>query len=109
MPKWTFFGRVLPERIPATWKTPITASASVDSLGISFDYRLTVTNSQVVVDIAITRGQPDTATLRNLAEDCFRMVTDSNGSSFDVEVIFGICHETGEWELFGNRNPGPGQ
>ena len=105
MAKWTFFGRVLPERIPVTLGTPITASATVDSLGMAFDYRLTVTDSQTIVDIAIMRGQPDRATMRNLAEDCIRKVTDlvgyKYGIGFDVDIISGVCQETGEWEVFG--------
>ena len=105
MAKWTFFGRTLPERIPVTVGTPITASATVDSLGITFDYRLTVTDSQAMVDIAITRGQSDTATMRNLAKDCIRTVTDlvgyKHGVCFDIDVISGVCQETGEWEVFG--------
>jgi hypothetical protein len=105
MAKWTFFGRVLPERIPVTWMTPITASATVDALGIAFDYKLTVTDSQAMVDIAITRGHADTATMRNLAKDCIRTVTDlvgyKYGVSFDIDVISAVCQETGEWEVFG--------
>jgi hypothetical protein len=104
MPTWTFYGRVLPERVPITWYVPVCASAK-GPFGIAFDYRLSIIDSQVIVDITVTAGTPDTATTRNLAENCIRAVTDlvgyKRGIHFDVDIVSGVCRETGQWEVFG--------
>jgi hypothetical protein len=73
--KWSFFGRVLPERIPITWPTPLQGSAE-GALGFSYTFQVAIHHSQIVADIEVTKGEPDIFTLRNTAEAHIRIITD---------------------------------
>src|SRR4051794_18926644 len=100
MSKWTFFGKVLPERVPITWATPLEGRAEA-TLGCGFKFRVAIHHSQIVVDLEVTESASDLATLRNYAGNLVRMITDllgyQSGSFFDVEIISAVSQETNEW------------
>jgi hypothetical protein len=105
--RWTFFGRVLPERVPLTWDTPLEGSA--DFFNVAFDFRVVIHASQAVVDLTVKNRDPDVPTLRNAAADCIRTITDlvgfKQGCCFDVEVVSAICRDTNDWAVFGIEIP----
>jgi len=105
--KWTFFGRVLPERVPLTWDTPLEGSARF--AGATFNYRVIIHASQAIVDLAVKNRDPDVFTLRNTAADCIRTITDlvgyKQGYCFDVEVVAAVCRDTNDWTVFGIEIP----
>jgi hypothetical protein len=80
MKRWIFFGRVLPERLP-----------------------------QVIVNVSITKGDPDLHTLRNLVESNIRFITDTigylEGLSFDIDMISAASLDTGDRCIFGTGIP----
>jgi len=101
MPTWTFFGRVLAERVPVTWQGPLEGSATNPMLGMDHDYRVVIYASQAVVDLKVATAKPDLASLRNIAVDHIRSITDlvgyRNGCCFEVEIVSAICQETKDW------------
>jgi hypothetical protein len=105
---WTFFGRVLPERIPLTWDTPLEGFAR-STVGVAFDFRVVIHASQSIVDLTVKEGAADVPSLRNIAADCIRQITDlvgyQQGCWFDVEVVSAICRDTGDWTVFGTEIP----
>lgn len=107
--QWTFFARVLPERIPLKFADPMTGTSSFAELGIAYDYDIGIADSQVVADVAITRGDPDIHTLRNLVEADIRDLTDIvgylHGLTFDVEMISAVSQTRGERIVFGIAIP----
>jgi hypothetical protein len=104
MSKWTFFGRILPERVPITWPGPLSGSAE-SGLGFAFDYRVVIHHSQIVIDLEIEKDAPDLATLRNTAAEIVRAIADlisyQTACGYEVEIVSAVCHETDEWEVFG--------
>lgn len=106
--KWSFFGKVVPERVPVTWGTPLQGAAQ-SPVGFSFTFRVAIHNSQVVVDVEVTEGTPDLSTLRNAAADCVRTITDlvgyTRGCYLDVEIISAVSQETNDWAVFGIEIP----
>ena len=109
MAKWTFFGKVLPERVPVTWLAPLEGSARQPNLGFSFTFRVAIHASQVVVDLDVTEGTPDLLTMRNAASNCLRTITDfvgyERGCYFDVEITSAVSQETDDWTVFGIEIP----
>lgn len=109
MSKWTFFGKVQPERLPVTWNTPLSGRARQSDLNIEFDFRTVIHASQVIVDITVTKGTPDVDTLRNTARGCALSITDlvgyTSGSHFEVEIVSAVCHDNNEWRVFGSEIP----
>jgi hypothetical protein len=109
MNRWTFFGRVLPERVPIKWDIPLEGSARVQGLDIVFDFRVVIHSSQAIVDITVREGDADLPSLRNAAVDCIRQITDlvgyKQGSCFDVEVVSAIRRDTADWTVFGVEIP----
>ena len=109
MSKWTFFGKVVPERVPVTWGTPLEGIATQPELGISFTFRVAIHQSQVVVDIEVTEPTPDLPTLRNMAANCVSTITDllsyKSGCYLDVEIISAVSQETKDWTVFGIEIP----
>ena len=107
MSKWSFFGRVLPERIPITRPTPLEGSTEQPSLGFSYTYRVTIHQSQIVADMKVTKGSPDVYSIRNAAVECIRMITDligyQHGCYFDVEILSAVSQETSDWQVFANE------
>jgi hypothetical protein len=87
---YTFFGRVLPERVPLRIEiqpAEITAAA----FGLRFSAETSIHDSQVVSNIVIKDGEVDLDTLRNLTESSIRTVLDligyAYGLSFDLEML----------------------
>jgi hypothetical protein len=108
MAKWTFFGRVYPERIPLTFP-PLSGRGKLEDLGIDFLFRVFLHNSQAVVDLEITRGEPGIDDLKNLAADRVRSLTDivgySAGYYFDVEITSARSLDTDACFVFGIEIP----
>jgi hypothetical protein len=109
MSTWTFFGRILPERVPVTWHAPLQGSAH-SALGFAFDFRVKIHASQVILDLTITQGDAhDVPTLRNAAAEFIRGVTDligyKQGYYFDVEIVAAIHRDTDDWTVFGIEIP----
>jgi hypothetical protein len=110
MATWTFFGKVLPERVPVTWDTPVHGRAKSSVLQGSHDFRVTIFNSQAIVDLIIDPIAPvDVFTLANIARNHIRTITDLVGyeraCAFDVEIISAVCQETNDWQVFGIEIP----
>jgi hypothetical protein len=104
MARYTFFGRVIPERIPLGLNPPIEAAAYLGS-GARFSFRLAVHASQIVVQLQGDELDQNLFTLRNVAADCARDFTDLvgylQGLSFDVEIISAVNEESRDWTVFG--------
>lgn len=109
MPTWTFFGRVLPERVPVTLPLPLVGSGTAPILSVKFDFRVKIHASQAIVDLTLELDKPDIPTLRNLAAQQIRTIIDLigylKGMYFDVEIVSAICRETGDWTVFGIEIP----
>lgn len=107
--KWSFFGKVIPERVPVTLGMPLEGSATQPSLGFSFNFRIVIHNSQVIADVEIADGATDLTTLRNSVADHVRMITDiigfERGYYLEVEIISAVSQETREWIVFGIEIP----
>jgi hypothetical protein len=107
--KWTFFGKVQPERIPVTWNTPLCGHARQSDLDIEFDFRTVIHASQIIVDITVTKGTPDLDTLRHTARGCALPITDlvgyTSATHFEAEITSAVCHDNDEWRVFGNEIP----
>jgi hypothetical protein len=108
MSKWSFFGRIIPERVPVTLAIPLEARAR-SSFGFRYNFRVAIHQSQAVVDIEVTEGDPDLATLRNTAGASVRTITDligyQRGCYFDVEILSAVSKNTDEWAVFGIEIP----
>ena len=104
---WTFFGRILPERIalhlggqPFYWT----------SAALGFRYRATIqiADAHFVVRADIESGPDDVFTLKNLVEGNVRLVTDYigylDGLFFDVDMISAACDD-GRGIVFGKAIP----
>jgi hypothetical protein len=105
MPKWTFVGRIHPERSYATIENPKEATIHYPAIGLKAKTRTIIHSGQAVVDLDITEGNADIFTLRNVAVDCVYVLTDLvgylKGLSLQVEMLWAIQQETGDWRLFG--------
>ena len=104
MASWTFFGRILPERIPMRMELP-PATVEQTDFGLTYETHVGIADGQFVADVIITKGAVDIHTLRNLIERHLRTTTDligyQNGFGYDVEVIATVCRDTGERCIFG--------
>ena len=104
MASWTFFDRVLPERIPMTMELPA-ATLEYTDFGLIYETHVRIADGQFVADVTIAKGAVDIHTLRNLIERHIRATADlisyQNGFGYDVEVIAAVCRETGEPCIFG--------
>jgi hypothetical protein len=99
--EWTFFGRVLPERVPVT----------VEILGIrmgeaALDLRIHL--SQITAVLRAPDAWNDAFTVRNTLDSFVRSVLDligyDRGISFDVEFI-SCLNSVGGWWSFGAEVP----
>jgi hypothetical protein len=106
---WTFYGVVLPERVPLTWNTPIGGKAFSSILGLDFTFRVMIHASQVIVDLTIDKDGVDIASLRNLAVSNAQILTDligyTNAYCFNVEIRSAVCRESDDWFVFGIEVP----
>jgi hypothetical protein len=78
-------------------------------LNMVFDFRVVIHASQAIVDLTVKKGDLDILTLRNVAADCVRKITDlvgyKQGCCFDVEIVSAICRDTSDWTVFGTEVP----
>ena len=105
MAKWTFFGRILPERFPFSLGGPISGASTAEKHQVSYTWTIRIFAGQIVASVDVTNGAPDVLTLRNFIQDEIRVIADTvgylTGFSFDVEIISASCLETDEWQIFG--------
>ena len=87
--KWTFFGRVLPERMPVTVHLP--AMNTTDLAGRNAQTEIVIHQSQITVILNHDYEEDDPFTTRNRVESSVRSLLDligfQRGMSFDVEII----------------------
>src|ERR1700737_758683 len=92
MTQWTFFGRVLPERIPLKVALPEWTS-ELTEFGLRYRVTVQIADGQFVVPVIIESGQIDVRTLRNLVENDIKIATDLIGyligGSFDHDIVSG--------------------
>jgi hypothetical protein len=107
MTQWTFFGRVLPERIPLKVALPEWTS-ELREFGLRYRITIQIADGQFVVPVIIESGQIDVHTLRNLVENDIRIATDLIGyligGSFDVDIISATSN-AGPSVVFGIKVP----
>lgn len=106
--RWTFFGKVLPERVPISWGTPMEGEAEIDgAYSFKCKFRISLHLSQLVIDTTFTAEDLDIPTMRNFAaEEAQRLVGLVGykvGGMFDVEIISATKQDTDEWVVFGNE------
>jgi hypothetical protein len=104
---YTFFGRVLPERVPLRIEIP-PSEVAVAEFGLRFSAETSIHDSQVVSNIVIKEGEVDLATLRNLIDSSVRTVLDLigylHGLSFDLEMLSVTWDGNRRW-IFGINVP----
>jgi hypothetical protein len=109
MGRWSFFGRVVPERIPLSIGVPISWSSEATDLGIKMDVAFCIADSQIVCNATITEGESDVDTIKNLVEAQVRSVVDLIGYlhavRYDVDMISGVDLETDAKVVFGISIP----
>ena len=107
MSKWTFFGKINPERVPITLPERMEGHAR-SSLGFEAKFRVAAHASQLVIDVE-TESNTDLQTLRNFASDIVRPLADlisyRTGGGFEIEIISATNKETNEWAVFGIEIP----
>ncbi|MBX3583678.1 MAG: hypothetical protein KF810_17465 [Rhizobiaceae bacterium] len=105
--QWSFFGRVLPERVGLTFNLP-GLTGNVPDLNVSFKMVAHIHSSQIVARIELLHGEPDIYTLRNLVEGVVRSNLDLigflQGISLDVEIV-SCASLDGDWQIFGAEVP----
>jgi len=108
MTQWTFFGRILPERIPLRVSDPLRVTAEAAVLGFRYQITIRMADGQFVVPVLVERGPDDVTTLKNLVEGNIRNCVDyigyRNGISFDVDMISANCDD-GRSVVFGIAIP----
>ena len=96
MTTWTFFGKILPERIPLSI-TPPEWTVGHPDFGLRYRVKIQIADAQIVAPTVIESGQIDVHSLRNLVENDIRMATDLVGylvgGSFDVDIISATSDE----------------
>ncbi len=104
---WTFFGRILPERIPLSVTLP-EHRAKVAEFGLCYRATIQIDKGQFVIPASIESGHVDVFSLRNIVENDIRAVTDLigylDGSSFDIDMISALSDE-GPSVIFGIEIP----
>jgi hypothetical protein len=107
MPNWTFFGRILPERVPLRIEGPeLTGEAK--AAGVRYRAKVLIADGQFIVPVTIENGRTDIHTLRNLVENDVRFFTDLigylHGGSFDVDFVSAVGDD-GSAVVFGITIP----
>jgi hypothetical protein len=101
---WTFFARILPERVPLTLHQTLQGTVVGAIIG-EYTFRVLLHASQAIVEMMLKRDDVDLLSLRNAVVQHIRTVTDLlgylQGCCFDVEVISAVCKETNDMEVFG--------
>jgi hypothetical protein len=83
MTTWTFFGRILPERIPLSI-TPPERTAHAPDFGLRYRVKIQIADAQFIAPTVIESGQIDVHSLRNLVENDIRIATDLVDTSWGV-------------------------
>ncbi len=108
MSTWTFFGRILPQRVPLTVQKTLQGTA-ISSVFGEYTFRVLLHASQAIVEMTLKREDIDLPTLRNAAADHIRTITDllgyAHGYCFDVEILSAVCKETNDVQVFGIEIP----
>jgi hypothetical protein len=104
--KFTFYGKVNPERVPITFPSPISGEAQNPLLQASYKFRVAIHASQCVIDLDVDdTDASDVFTLRNIAADAVATLTDlvgyRLGICFAVEIISYIRRDNDDWFVFG--------
>jgi hypothetical protein len=109
MEPWTFFGRILPERVPFTFDQPIGYDATVKEHGLAYRAAVNLREGQVIACVTVTAGDTDVHSLRNYLEADVRSIVDlvgyQRGLSFDVEIISAIADVSKSGLVFGTQIP----
>lgn len=99
--EWTFFGRVLPERVPVTVHIPGIKMGD-DTLDLHIHL------SQITLSLKTSDFSEDAYTVRNSLDSFVRTILDligyDHGMSFDVEII-SCTNSLGNWWSFGAEIP----
>jgi len=106
MPKYTFYGKVNPERVPITFPQPLSGTAESTFLKKTHKFRVALHASQCIVDLDIDDSETiDIFSLRNIAADAVSTLADlvgyQNAICFDVEMVSAIRRDNEEWTVFG--------
>jgi hypothetical protein len=89
--KWTFFGRILPERVPLRIEGPEFIGVA-KAAGIRYRAKVKIADGQFIVPVTIENGQTDIYTLRNMAENNIRCLTDLIGYAWrQLRCRFCVC------------------
>jgi hypothetical protein len=108
MTQWTFFGRILPERIPLKVGEQVSFRSEQNELQFQYQISIRIADGQFVAPVDIHSGPDDVITLKNLVEGDIRTLTDyigyRSGISFDVDMISAICDD-GRSVVFGIAIP----
>lgn len=105
---WTFFGRILPEKVPISWGTPISGMATInDEYSFTCWYTIALHLGQLVIDAKFEGNDLDIFTMRNFAqkeaEHLSALVGYKFGGMFDVEILSAARKNTSDWIVFGNE------
>jgi hypothetical protein len=107
MTRWTFFGRILPERIPLSMRMPEHRSEAAE-LALRYRATINIDKGQFIVPVVVESPKYEVLTLRNVVEGDIRTLTDlvgyRRGCSFDVDMISATCDD-GRSVIFGNQIP----
>lgn len=120
MVKYTFYGKVNPERVPITFPTTLSGEGQSPLLEKPHQFRVAIHASQCVVDLTFDdEVELDIYTMRNMAANHVSTLTDLVGYQhaicFDVEIISAVRRDNDEWYVFGidipllaarKKNPG---
>jgi hypothetical protein len=105
MEAWTFFGRVLPERVPISISEPLSMACVFEEANFLINCTIAIADSQVIANVSVNSGETDIMTLRNAVVGCVRPVVDLigylHGISFDVEIVSVASRETNAVIVFG--------
>lgn len=109
MTKWTFFGKIHPERAHATLGEPISGEMQQPDFGFEYRFRVIISWAQIIVDLEIIKGEVDLLTLRNTARDCAGTLIDlmsyASGCYLQIEIISAVCRDNDGWQIFGVEIP----
>jgi len=109
MARWTFFGKLHPERVPISSGQSHRGKATVSTLGLDFEFRIELHASQLILDINVLSGNADIGTLKNLATSLARglahIIGYRVGGHFDAEIVSAIDRDSDDWRVFGVEIP----
>jgi len=102
--RYTFIGRVLPERAYFGISQPLQIENVHDEAGLSFTTKLSIDVAQISAEVLINKGSTDIFTLKNIVEGTIRAIVDAfgyiSGRGYDIEIISAI-DENAKQTVFG--------